>query len=133
MDNFLATKTENLDKIDGIGEVVASSLSQWLNVKSNYEMVNSLLDAGVVVLRQKPRPKGRFSGTSWVFTGTLQEFSREEAATKVKNLGAEVSSTVSQKTTYVVAGEDPGSKYDKAKSIGVNVMNEQEFMKILKS
>jgi DNA ligase (NAD+) len=87
----------------------------------------------VVVLRQKPKPKGRFSGTSWVFTGTLQEFSREEAATKVKNLGAEVSSTVSQKTTYVVAGEDPGSKYDKAKSIGVNVMNEQEFMKILKS
>ena len=133
LDNFLATKTENLDKIDGIGEVVASSLSQWLNVKSNYEMVNSLLDAGVVVLRQKPKPKGRFSGTSWVFTGTLQEFSREEAATKVKNLGAEVSSTVSQKTTYVVAGEDPGSKYDKAKSIGVNVMNEQEFMKILKS
>ena len=133
LDNFLATKTENLDKIDGIGEVVATSLSQWLNVKSNYEMVNSLLDAGVVVLRQKPKPKGRFSGTSWVFTGTLKEFSREEAATKVKNLGAEVSSTVSQKTTYVVAGEDPGSKYDKAKSIGVNVMNEQEFMKILKS
>lgn len=73
------------------------------------------------------------SGKSFVFTGELKAFSRYEAENKIKELGAKTNSTVTKKTDYVIVGENPGSKYTKAKKLNIKTINEQEFLKILKS
>jgi DNA ligase (NAD+) len=125
-------KSEDLNKIEGIGEVVAESLAGWLGESANHKLVKDLTSAGVEVLNEKPKANGKFTGTTWVFTGTLNEFSREEAGAKVRALGGEVTNSVSKNTSYVVAGEEPGSKYDKAKSLGVNIISELDFKNKIK-
>ena len=131
LDNFMKAKSDDLRSIEGIGEIVAQSLAKWLNEKRNHELVSDLLDAGVKVDDEKARATGKFSGTTWVFTGTMSKFTREEAGVKVKSLGAEVTNSVSKNTSYIVAGEDPGSKLEKAKRLGVKVLNEAEFSKMI--
>ncbi len=78
-----------------------------------------------------PFKSGRFTGTTWVFTGTLDTMSRSEAGAKVSVLGGDVTNSVSKNTSYVVVGADPGSKADKAKKLGVKILNEKEFLKML--
>jgi DNA ligase (NAD+) len=131
LDNFMKAKSDDLRSIEGIGEIVAQSLAKWLNEKKNHELVSDLLDAGVKVDDEKARATGKFSGTTWVFTGTMSKFTREEAGAKVKSLGAEVTNSVSKNTSYVVAGEDPGSKLEKAKKLGVTILNEADYNKII--
>jgi len=131
LDNFMKAKSDDLRSIEGIGEVVAQSLASWLNEKKNHELVSDLLHAGVKVEDEKARATGKFSGTTWVFTGTMSKFTREEAGAKVKSLGAEVTNSVSKNTSYVVVGEDPGSKLEKAKNLSVKVLNEAEFSKMI--
>jgi len=131
LDNFMKAKSDDLRSIEGIGEVVAQSLANWLSEKKNHELVRDLVDAGVKVDEEKARATGKFSGTTWVFTGTMSKFTREEAGAKVKALGAEVTNSVSKNTSYVVVGEDPGSKLEKAKKLGVKVLNEAEFSKMI--
>ncbi len=132
LDSFMNAKSEDLNKIEGIGEVVAESLAGWLGESANHKLVKDLTSAGVEVLNEKPKANGKFTGTTWVFTGTLNEFSREEAGAKVRALGGEVTNSVSKNTSYVVAGEEPGSKYDKAKSLGVNIISELDFKNKIK-
>lgn len=132
LDSFLNARHEDLSQIEGIGEVVAEALSGWLKDTSNHKLVKDLVDSGVRVINEKPKAKGKLTGTTWVFTGTLKEFSREEAGAKVKALGGEVISSVSKSTSFVVVGEDPGSKYDKAKSLGVKTLSESEFSSMIK-
>ena len=91
-------------------------------------MVSSLTKAGVEVLNTSGKPKGKFTGTTWVFTGTMNSLSRDEAGSKDQALGGNVTNSVSKKTSYVVAGAEPGSKYDKAKKLGVTVLSEEEFI-----
>ncbi len=131
LDNFMKAKSDDLRSIEGIGEIVAQSLASWLNEKKNHELVSDLLHAGVKVEDEKARATGKFSGTTWVFTGTMSKFTREEAGAKVKSLGAEVTNSVSKNTSYVVVGEDPGSKLEKAKNLSVKVLNEAEFSKMI--
>jgi DNA ligase (NAD+) len=132
LDSFMNAKSEDLNKIEGIGEVVAESLAGWLGESANHKLVKDLTSAGVEVLNEKPKANGKFTGTTWVFTGTLNEFSREEAGAKVRALGGEVTNSVSKNTSYVVAGEEPGSKYDKAKSLGVDIISELDFKNKIK-
>lgn len=131
LDNFMKAKSDDLRSIEGIGEIVAQSLANWLSEKKNHELVRDLVDAGVKVDEEKARATGKFSGTTWVFTGTMSKFTREEAGAKVKALGAEVTNSVSKNTSYVVVGEDPGSKLEKAKKLGLKVLNEAEFSKMI--
>ena len=131
LDNFLQAQPETLDSIGGIGEVVSVSLASWLSDKVNQKLVHDLVAAGVEVQDQATKKAGKLTNTSWVFTGTLSSMSREEASSKVVALGGNVTSVVSKSTNFVVAGDEPGSKIDKAKKFGINILNEQQFSKAL--
>jgi DNA ligase (NAD+) len=132
LESFLNSKTSDYENIDGIGEVVRESVVEWLGNAKNQQFVKDLVDSGVIVENALKRSKGKFSGTTWVFTGTLESMSRDEAGDKVSKLGANVTNTVSKNTSYVVVGAEPGSKYDKARKLGVKVLDEKEFLTITK-
>lgn len=127
LEEFKKAGIENLRGIEGIGEVVAESLQLWLAKKTNQKLMSELLRAGVVVETSKSKATGKFSGTTWVFTGTLESYSRDEAGAIVQKLGGDVTGSVSSNTSYVVVGSQPGSKFEKAKSLGVTTLSEQEF------
>jgi len=131
LDKFLQAQPETLSGIGGIGEVVSVSLASWLSDKVNQQLVHDLVAAGVEVQDQATKKAGKLTNTSWVFTGTLSSMSREEASSKVVALGGNVTSVVSKSTNFVVAGDEPGSKIEKAKKFGINILNEPQFSKAL--
>jgi DNA ligase (NAD+) len=125
---------ERLTGINGIGEEIASSIVKFFSQKGNQNVIRKLKEAGVEYPSRpaRPRPKGlKFEGKTFVFTGGLKTTSRGEAESRVEALGGKASSSVSKKTDYVVAGEDPGSKYEKAKALGVKILSEDEFLELL--
>ena len=132
LNNFMSSKPEDYEQIDGIGEVVRDSLVSWLSKNKNQQFVKNLIESGVEVVNATKQKRGKFSGTTWVFTGTLQSMSREEAGEKVSILGANVTNTVSKNTSYMVVGTEPGSKYNKAKKLAVKILNEKEFLKTIR-
>ncbi len=123
-----AEKTE-LEEIEGIGEVVAESIVEYLSDKQHVRELDHLLEKISVSSTSTQNKTGPFTGTSWVFTGTLESMSRDEAKQRVRDLGGKISESVSKKTSFVVVGEDPGSKFDKAKKLGVEVLTEKDFLK----
>lgn len=125
---------ENLLLISHIGVVASKSIIEWFAVKTNKELVYDLCkEGGIEITREKQQePVGKLQGRAFVFTGTLQTLSREEAKEKVLLLGGEVKESVSQKTHYVVAGENPGSKVKNAEKFGVKILSEQEFIALAK-
>lgn len=125
---FLRAQPEVFDTIDGIGEVVSASVGQWLQDKTNQQFVQDLIASGVKVQNQAAPKAGKFTGTTWVFTGTLESMSREEAGAKVVAMGASVTGSVSKNTSFVVVGAEPGSKATKANELGVTILSENEFM-----
>jgi DNA ligase (NAD+) len=110
---------------------VAQSVVAFFSEERNLDMLNRLLNAGVVpIVPERPHSaSGELKGKTFVFTGTIS-MPRNEAKLMVERAGGKVSSSVSKKTDYVVAGEDPGSKLDKARSLGVNVISEAEFTQL---
>ncbi len=123
---------DDLMKVPNIGSVVAKSIFSWFQLKTNQNFLDKLLE---VVDVEKPKFKAsssEFKGMTFVFTGELKSMSREQAEEKVRELGGDPSGSVSKKTDYVIAGENPGSKYDKAKELGVKILSEQEFLKMIK-
>lgn len=122
-----SASVEELTAVDGVGEVVAQSITGWFSDTQNKQALADLLKH-ITVEEATKKAKGAFSGKTFVLTGTLETLSRTEAAEKIRALGGSVSSSVSKKTSYVVAGGAPGSKYDKAKELGVAVLSEQEFL-----
>ena len=133
LEKFLEASPEDLDEIEGIGEKVVASITEYLKNKKNQEFIKKLLKNGVVVKSEVRSPKSEvLSGKTFVLTGTLFSLTRDEAKDKIKELGGDVSESVSKKTSYVVAGENPGSKLDKARSLGVEILDESGLLKILK-
>jgi len=129
---FLSAPAEVLDGIAGIGDVVSASLASWTASKTNQQFVQDLVASGVEVLNQPSKKVGKYTDTNWVFTGTLEKMSREQASSKIISQGGNVASTVSSSTSYVVAGLEPGSKLAKAKKLGIRVLNESDFLKYTK-
>ena len=129
--NAIASATrEELEALDGVGMVVAESVFEWFSEQKNQEFLTRLLKAGVVV--EVPTRSGTtLAGKTFVFTGTLSTLSREEAHDAVRAFGGSASSSVSSKTTFVVAGDDPGSKADEARKLGVPLIDEQAFLKLI--
>lgn len=124
-----ATASE-LEAINGVGEVVAREIVIWFKERDNRALVGRLLKQ--LTLSSVHRKKtGKLSGQSFVLTGTLASMSRDEATDKIKQHGGSVQSAVSGSTTYVVAGEHPGSKYKKAQQLGIAILTEQEFRDLL--
>ncbi|MDX1607617.1 MAG: NAD-dependent DNA ligase LigA [Candidatus Spechtbacterales bacterium] len=129
--NLQNSSLEELKSIDGIGEKVAKSIYDWFGQKENKEFIEKLLKAGVKIV--PPEGVGnKLDGLTFVFTGSLNNFTREEAENKVRALGGNPSGSISKNTDYLVAGEGGGSKYNKAKKLGVKIVNEQEFLKLVK-
>lgn len=119
---------EALAEVDGIGEVVAESMSAFFKDPQETKRLDHLLEHITVGTRARRAP-GKFTGTSWVFTGSMEAMSRDEAKQKIRTLGGEVSESVSKKTSFVVVGANPGSKADKAEKLGVEILDEKAFLK----
>ncbi|MEX0869948.1 MAG: NAD-dependent DNA ligase LigA [Candidatus Spechtbacterales bacterium] len=119
-----------LKGIDGIGEKVADGIYEWFEQKENKELVRKLLGAGVQIIPPK-RVGQKLKGKTFVLTGSLKKLTREEAESRIRELGGHPTSSVSKNTDYVVAGEEAGSKLDKARELGVKVLSEEEFLKVL--
>ena len=126
---------ERLTGIRGIGGEIASSMVKFFQQKGNQKVLQKLKELGVEYPQRPARPKAkdlRLHGKAFVFTGGLKRLSRNEAESKVESLGGRTSSSVSKKTDFVVAGEDPGSKLEKAKGLGVKILSEDEFLELLR-
>ena len=127
-------KIERLEKIEGIGPIVAESIVEWFEDKENQKLLSKLLKH--VTIEQSESSSQdlgkKLEGKTFVLTGTLETMSREEAKQKIRDLGGNISSSVSKETDFIVAGENPGTKYEKALELGVQVLNERELEKIIR-
>jgi len=130
---FKHTKLEELQNIPDIGPIVAQSIFDWFQRSYNKKLLEKFEKAGIEIRIEKTSAKSeKLAGKTFVLTGTLDTLGRDEAKDRIRELGGDVSSSVSKNTDYVVAGSEPGSKYDEAKKLGVKVINEKEFLKMLK-
>ncbi|BCX81213.1 DNA ligase (NAD+) [Methylomarinovum caldicuralii] len=133
LERIMNAGEEELARIPGIGPVVARHIVTFFRQPHNREVIERLRRAGVHweegAPAEKPKP---LAGKTFVFTGTLAAMTREEAKRRVEALGAKVSNSVSKKTDYVVVGENPGSKLDKARQLGVEILDENAFLDLLK-
>ena len=133
LDDIFAANAEQLAEAEDIGEVIAQSLVNWHGDAWNQKLIERLRAAGLNFRSELFQPRaqaGPFAGKTFVLTGTLPTLKREEAAAKIESLGGKVSGSVSQKTDFVVAGEEAGSKLDKAQKLGVKIIDEKEFLKM---
>ena len=131
LDAICAASIEDLTETPDIGKITAESLMQWLNSDQGTHLIESLRHAGLNFTQPDDRISSRFAGMTFVLTGTLESFSRTEAGSLVEKNGGKVSGSVSKKTTYVVAGAEAGSKLTKAQSLGIPVLSEADFLKLL--
>ena len=127
---------EEIDIIRDIGPVVTKSIFDWFQDRENLKFIEKLLKSGVKIksphFAKASRGKQKLAGKSFVFTGGLETLTRDEAKEKARELGADISESVSKQTSFVIAGADPGSKYDKAKRLNIKILNEKEFLKLIK-
>ncbi|MBI2278631.1 MAG: NAD-dependent DNA ligase LigA [Candidatus Brennerbacteria bacterium] len=129
---FQKLSLDDLRSIPDIGPVVSKSIYIWFREPRNVKLFEKFEEAGVTVESQKPKVKSqKLAGFIFVLTGTLSSMKREEAKEKIHALGGEVAESVSRRTSYVVAGENPGSKAEKAIPLGVRILSEKEFIAIL--
>ena len=131
LDVLKKASKEELDSISDIGEVVAESIFSYFNDEKNIKLIDKILLNGVEIIYEERDDK--LKGITFVLTGTLLEISRDKAKEEIIKLGGDVSSSVSITTSYLVVGENPGSKYEKAKKLGVKIINEKEFYELIHS
>jgi len=131
LEDFFHLSEEELMEVEGVGPEVAASVHQFFRDKKNRESIDRLKKAGVKVIEPKTKEKGKLAGKTFVFTGALKDFARDEARTLVESMGATTASSISKKVDFVVMGEDPGSKFDKAKELGIKTLTEEEFKRMV--
>ena len=133
MDNLANASIEDLSQVDEVGPIVANSINEFFSQEQTKDLLKRLKDAGVNMERQKEENEDdRFAGKTFVLTGSLEKYSKEEASNIIEKFGGKTSSSVSKKTTYLLAGEDAGSKLTKAQSLGVQIISENEFEEMCK-
>ena len=133
IDNLAEADVENLSQVEDIGPIVANSIREFFEQEQTKDLISRLKQAGVNTQRLKEDDEDeRFAGKTFVLTGSLEDFSREEASNIIEKFGGKTSSSVSKKTSYVLAGEDAGSKLTKAQNLGVTIITEQEFADMIK-
>jgi DNA ligase (NAD+) len=131
--HLMRMKEEELLAIDGIGEKIAKSISAFFQDQGHLEEIRLLLERGVKPQGvAKTQSDHRFHGKTFVLTGSLHRYSRDEASSLIKERGGKVTGAVSRETDFVVVGEDPGSKYEKAKALNVPILSEEDFISLLK-
>jgi DNA ligase (NAD+) len=133
LDDIAAACPEQLLQAEDVGEVIAASVFQWFNDPEHRKLIDRLRQAGLNFqssTHQARAAGGKLAGKTFVLTGTLPTLSREEATAKIEALGGKVSSSVSKKTDYVLAGEEAGSKLEKAQKLGVPIIDEAAFLQL---
>jgi DNA ligase (NAD+) len=134
MDKLAEASAEELIEVGEVGPKIAEGVREFFSESANRKMIEHLREVGVNMKGERAAPKSaKLAGMTFVFTGTLANRSREEAEALVASHGGKAGSSVSKKTSYVVVGADPGSKFDKAKSLGVEILNESQFEKLVNS
>jgi len=131
IETLMSSNEEKLRSIPGIGPEVANSIVSFFHDTKNRETIRKLLDN--VRIEYKKETANKLSGYTFVFTGTLNSMTREEARLRIEALGGKISSSISKNIDYIVVGEDPGSKLDKAKKLGLTILNEEEFLKLIQT
>jgi DNA ligase (NAD+) len=131
IDAIMAASEEELAAVDGVGEVIARAARAFFDRPGTAETIDKLRRAKVRFTEERQKPTGPLVGKSFVITGTLEKFSREEAGERIEALGGKVTSSLSKKTDYLVVGESPGSKLEKATKLGVKTLDEAAFRAIL--
>lgn len=134
MNNLMNATEEELSKINDIGDIIAKSIVEYFKNDNNINLINRLKEVNVNMNYENNNyhETEEFSGKTFVLTGSLTNITREEATTIIENLGGKVSGSVSSKTSAVIVGEAPGSKYDKAISLGIPIWQEEEFLDKIK-
>lgn len=132
LEKLMAATEDDINAIENIGPIVSKSVAEWFAHKENLKFINKLLDNGVTIIEQAKKKAGKLTGKTFVITGTLESMGRDEAKKKIKELGGKIAESVSKKTDYVVVGADPGSKYEKAQKLGINILDENGFIKLMK-
>jgi DNA ligase (NAD+) len=133
LDPLVESSEESLLQVPDVGPIVARSIRQFFDEAHNREVIRALVERGVRWQKVAPMPRPSGAVKSFVLTGTLQGMTREEARAAIEARGHKVSGSVSKKTDFVVAGDDAGSKLDKARSLGVRVLGEKEFIEMLQN
>ncbi len=132
LEKLIFSARSDLVEIENIGPAVSKSLYEFFQDKNNLNFIKKLKRNGIIIEETKKKKAGKFTGLNFVLTGTLSQMSREIAKEKIISLGGKVVNLVSKNTSYVVVGEDPGSKFVTARKIGVKILNEEEFLKMIK-
>ncbi len=132
LDSLIAADTEALTALPDIGAVTAGFITEWFSKPQSMHLIGRLRDAGVSFASREERRDSRFAGMTFVLTGTLEHFTRDEASAIIESYGGKAASSVSKKTSYVLAGENAGSKLTKAESLGVPIISEQDFADMIR-
>ncbi len=135
LDNLMGATKEEIEKIEGIGSEIAGSIVDFFRQKENMETIEKILEKGIIIKTDKrveaDKNKNPFAGKTFVLTGKLSDMTRSEAKKKIEALGGKVSGSVSKKTDYLVAGDSPGSKFKKARELGVEILSEKDLKAFL--
>ena len=133
IDNIISADFESLDSLEDFGSVMAQSIVSFFKQEQNIEFINKLKNAGINMKEDiSVSQELKFQGKTFVLTGTLSKYTRGEASEIIENLGGKTSSSVSKKTSYVLAGREAGSKLEKARDLGVEIISEEDFENMIK-
>lgn len=134
IDRVMDVSLDELKKVSDVGPRVAGSIHKFFQGMESRKMIKELRKNGVMIEKQKKKEakkQGKLSGKSFVLTGTLETLTRDEAKEKIRSFGGDISESVSKKTNYVVVGKEPGSKFIRAKSLGVTILTGDKFLELL--
>ncbi len=132
LENLENAKVEDLSNIHDIGDIVANSVVQYFKDEKNLQIIDELISHGVNIIYNTTKVGDLLQGKTFVLTGTLEKYSRSDATKIIEDFGGQTSTSVSKKTSYVLAGSDPGSKLTKAQILGITILTEQEFDELIK-
>ncbi len=132
LDALKDARLEDLSNIEGIGEIIAKSIYDYFHDENNLKLIDELKSLGINPQEKAKKVSNLLEGKTFVLTGTLQNMTRDEASEVIKSHGGKTSSSVSKNTSYVLAGENPGSKLDKAQNLGVIILTENDFLEMIK-
>ena len=127
IDKLMIASEEDISQIDGIGDIIAKSIVSYFKIPQNIELIENLKNCGINMEFKDNIVDNKLNGKSFVLTGTLKKYTRTEVSKLIESLGGTITSSVSKKTSYVLAGSELGSKVDKAKKLSVNIISEEEF------
>ena len=132
LDALMAASVDELTAIDDIGSITAAFITEWFSLPQSQHLIQRLRAAGVDFSSHEEKKDDRFAGQTFVLTGTLSQYTRDEASAIIESFGGKVSGSVSKKTSFVLAGENAGSKLTKAESLGIRILTEEEFADMIR-